>query len=147
MSEKIVLQPEEKILFKSPVSLVTGKLVTRTGVCYLTTQRIVVVSEALLAGAAAGVSILASALLRKTKRLGTQTQEIQFRYLGNVKLSSYGLNKTVDIRLEDGSWLRIAFSAKGRRNFLQALDDALRAHGLQRVAEGEDSWWVKPIVT
>ncbi len=39
--EKFALQSGEQLLFREPVSLVTGRMATRTGVCYLTTQRIV----------------------------------------------------------------------------------------------------------
>ncbi len=144
MAEKLTLQPGETLLFKVPVSLVTGKLATRTGVCYLTSQRVVVISEGLLAGVAAGISIIARTVLRKTKQLGTQRQEIALRQLGRVSLQKYGLNQTVDLPLGDGTMLRMVMSAKTRQRFLQALDQALAGHNLQRVPEGEAAWRIRP---
>jgi len=145
MQGDIVLRPGEKLLLKAPVSLVTGRLATRTGVCYLTTQRIVVVSEAMMAGVAAGLSIIARTVLRKVGQLGTQKQEVALRELRSVELQKYGINQTVNIPLSDGSQARIVFSAKTRQRFFQMLDDALRAQGLQRMSEGENIWRVRPL--
>ncbi len=143
MSAKFSLQPDEHLLRKDAVSLVEGRIVSRTGVCYLTDRRIVVISESMLAGAAAAVSILARTLLRKTKQLGTRQQEIPLKRVGRVSLSRYGVNKTVNIPLGDGSTLRMVMGPKQRQKWLAALDEALRAQGLERVQEGEETWRVR----
>ncbi len=138
------LQPGETLLRKDPVSLVGKRVVSRTGVCYLTSQRIVVDSESLLAGVGAAVSIITRAVLRKAGQLGAQRQEAALRQLGRISLGKYGINKTVDVPLSDGSTLRMVMNARQREQWLAALDEALAAQGLERVAEGEETWRIRP---
>lgn len=144
MAEKLALQPGEEVLFRAPISLVTGKLATRTGKCYVTTQRIIVDSESFAAGAAASVSIISRAILRKTKALGARRQEISLKRLGRVSLGKYGLSRTVDIPLEDGSQLRMVLGNRLTKRFFDALDDALARQEWERVPDGEDSWRMRP---
>ena len=144
MAEKLSLRPGEELLFHAPVSLVTGKLATRTGVCYLTNQRVVVSSESVVAGAAAAVSILSRSLLRKTKALGNQRREIPLKTLGRVSVGKYGMAHTVDFPLADGSQLRLAMGKKLEARFFEAFDRALASQGWERVAEDADSWRIRP---
>ncbi len=144
LMEKFALQSGEQLLFREPVSLVTGRMATRTGVCYLTTQRIVIDSESLVAGSAAAVSIILRTLLRKTKVLGAQRQEIPFSKVGRISLGKYGIGRTVDIPLGDGSQVRMVLGKKATQRFFEALDGALAEQGWERVAEGEDSWRLRP---
>ncbi len=143
MSE-ITLFPNEALLRKDPVSLVEGRIVARTGVCYLTSRRLVVVSESILAGAAAAVSVIARTLLRKTAQLGSRRQEIALNNLIRVSLAQYGLNQSVDIPLGDGTSLRMVMGPKQRRQWLAALENALHAQGLALVPESEAAWRVRP---
>ncbi len=143
MNAQLTLQPGEELLFKVPVSLVTGRLATRTGMCYLTNQRIVVDSETLIAGASAAVSILARTALRKLKLLGTRRQEIALRELTGVEMQKYGLNQTVNIPLNDGTQVRMVLGAKSRQQFLQTLEAALRDLGLELVPKRENAWRVR----
>ncbi len=143
MNAKLTLQPGEELLFKVPVSLVTGRLATRTGMCYLTNQRIVVDSETLLAGVSAAISILARTVLRKLKLLGTRRQEIALRELTGVEMQKYGLNQTVNIPLNDGTQIRMVLGAKSRQRFLQTLEAALRDLGLELVPKQENAWRVR----
>ena len=146
MAQKLVLQSGEQLLFRVPVSLVTGRLATRTGTCYVTNRRIVVISESLAAGVSAAVSIISRAILRKANALGTQKQEVSLKMLGRISLGKYGVGRTVDIPLGDGSQVRMVLNGKQTQRFLEALDDALAEQGLERVAEGEDAWRVRPRV-
>ncbi len=143
MSE-ISLSPNENLLRKDHVSLVEGRIVTRTGVCYLTSHRIVVLSESMVAGAAAAVSIIARTLLRKTAQLGSRRQEIALKNLTRVSLAKYGLNQSVDIPLGDGTTLRMVMNKKQRQQWLAALEEALRAQGLMLTPEGKAAWRVRP---
>ena len=143
MNAKLTLQPGEELLFKVPVSLVTGRLATRTGMCYLTNQRIVVDSETLLAGVSAAISILARTVLRKLKLLGTRRQEIALRELTGVEMQKYGLNQTVNIPLNDRTQIRMVLGAKSRQRFLQTLEAALRDLGLELVPKQENAWRVR----
>ncbi len=142
--EHLVLQPEERLLRKDAVSLVGKKLVTRTGFCYLTNQRLIVDSEPLLAGAAGTVSIVARSVLRKVGQLRARRDEIALRQLTRVSLSRYGVNRAVDIPLGNGETLRLVMNTRQRKEWLAALDEALRGQGLQRVAEDEGIWRVRP---
>lgn len=142
MSE-ILLSPNENLLRKGRVSLVEGRIVTRTGVCYLTSHRIVVLSESMVAGAAAAVSIIARTLLRKTAQLGSRRQEIALKNLTRVSLAKYGLNQSVDIPLGDGTTLRMVMNKKQRLQWLAALEEALRAQGLMLTPEGKAAWRVR----
>ncbi len=144
MSEAFTLAPRETLLRKDHVSLVEGRLAARTGVCYLTNQRLVVVSESVIAGAAAAVSIIARTLLRKASQLGTRRQEIALKNLTRLSLAKYGLNQSVDIPLGDGTTLRMVMGPKQRRQWLAALEDALRAQGRALTPEGENTWRVHP---
>ncbi len=146
MAQKLVLQSGEQLLFRVPVSLVTGRLATRTGTCYVTNRRIVVISESLAAGVSAVVSIISRAILRKANALGTQKQEVSLKMLGRISLGKYGVGRTVDIPLGDGSQVRVVLNGKQTQRFLEALDSALAEQGLERVAEGEDAWRVRPRV-
>ncbi len=143
MNAKLTLQPGEELLFKVPVSLVTGRLATRTGMCYLTNRRIVVDSETLIAGVSAAISILARTGLRKLKLLGTRRQEIALRELTGVEMQKYGLNQTVNIPLNDGTQVRMVLGAKSRQRFLQTLEAALRDLGLELVPKRENAWRVR----
>ena len=143
MSE-ISLSPNENLLRKDHVSLVEGRIMTRTGVCYLTSHRIVVLSESMVAGAAAAVSIIARTLLRKTAQLGSRRQEIALKNLTRVSLAKYGLNQSVDIPLGDGTTLRMVMNKKQRQQWLVALEEALRAQGLMLTPEGKAAWRVRP---
>ena len=143
MNAQLTLQPGEELLFKVPVSLVTGRLATRTGMCYLTNRRIVVDSETLIAGVSAAVSILARTGLRKLKLLGTRRQEIALRELTGVEMQKYGLNQTVNIPLNDGTQVRMVLGAKSRQQFLQTLEAALRDLGLELVPKRENAWRVR----
>ncbi|MCF6277839.1 MAG: hypothetical protein L3J16_03720 [Anaerolineales bacterium] len=144
MRSEFVLQAGEKLLRKDAVSLVEGKLVSRIGMCYLSDQRIAVLSEGLLVGAFGAVSVIVRTVLRKLKRYGSHRQEIALRQLTCIALSAYGLNKAVDISLGDGSVLRMVMGAKQRQQWLSALDGALASNELKRVAESENIWRVKP---
>lgn len=144
MGQQMILQAGETLLRKDAVSLVVGRIASRTGVCYLTDRRIVVVSESLLIGVAAGLSIIARATLRKANKLGTQQQEIALRRLTHFSFSKYGLNQSVDIPLGDGTTLRMVMGAKQRQKWLAALDKALRSQNLVRVSDGEETWRVRP---
>ncbi|HEB66100.1 MAG TPA: hypothetical protein ENJ02_11250 [Chloroflexi bacterium] len=146
MAQKLVLQSGEQLLFRVPVSLVTGRLATRTGTCYVTNRRIAVISESLAAGVSAAVSIISRAILRKANALGTQKQEVSLKMLGRISLGKYGVGRTVDIPLGDGSQVRMVLNGKQTQRFLEALDGALAGLGLERVAEGEDAWRVRPRV-
>ena len=146
MAQKLVLQSGEQLLFRVPVSLVTGRLATRTGTCYVTNRRIAVISESLMAGVAAAVSIISRAILRKANALGTQKQEVSLKMLGRISLGKYGVGRTVDIPLGDGSQVRMVLNGKQTQRFFEALDSALAGLGLERVAEGEDAWRVRPRV-
>ncbi len=143
MESQIILQSGETLLRRDAISLVEGRIASRTGVCYLTNQRIVILSESVLAGAAAAVSIIARSVLRRAKQLGKQKQEIPLRQLSRVSLSKYGVNQSVDIPLSDGTTLRMVMGAKQRQQWLAALDEALRAQGLERIPEGEAAWRVR----
>ncbi len=143
MNAKLTLQPGEELLFKVPVSLVTGRLATRTGMCYLTNRRIVVDSETLIAGVSAAISILARTGLRKLKLLGDRRQEIALRELTGVEMQKYGLNQTVNIPLNDGTQVRMVLGAKSRQQFLQTLEAALRDLGLELVPKRENAWRVR----
>jgi len=140
----LVLQTGETLLRKDFVSLVGKRVVSRTGVCYLTNQRIVVDSESLLAGAGAAVSIIARTVLRKAGQLGARRQEAALERLSRISLGKYGINKTVDVPLSDGTTLRMVMNARQRRQWLAALDQALAARGLRRVPEGEEAWRIRP---
>jgi len=146
MANNFTLQAGEKLLRKDPISLVEGKLAGRTGVCYLTSQRIVVDSESLLVGAFGVVSIIMRTVLRKMNQYGTRRQEIALRQLTRVSLAKYGVNKTVDIPLGDGDSVRMVFSAKTRTQWLEALDRALSGLGMERVPDGENIWRTRPVV-
>lgn len=142
MFKKLELHPGEQLLRKDPVSIVEGKLASRTGLCYITTQRVVVESEFLLAGVAGAVSIMMRAILKKFNQFGTRHQEIALSNLSEISLGKYGLNKTVDIAFEDGKKLRLVFSAKTREKWLNTLDEALSALGLQRIEITANLWQV-----
>ena len=144
MAQKLVLQSGEQLLFRAPVSLVTGRLATRTGICYVTNRRIAVISESLVAGVSAAVSIISRSILRKANALGTREQEIPLKMLGRISLGKYGVGRTVDIPLGDGSQVRMVLNGKQTQRFLDALDSALAEQGLERVAGGEDAWRVRP---
>ncbi len=146
MNEKLRLQPGEELLFQVPVSLVTGRLATRTGMCYLTNRRIVVDSETLIAGVSAGISILARAVLRKLKLLGTRHQEIALSELSGVTVQKYGLGQAVNIPLNDGTQVGMVLSAKSRQRFLQTLEAALHELGLELVSDHENAWRVRRAV-
>jgi len=146
MSNDFSLQAGEKLLRKDPVSLVEGNLASRTGVCYLTSQRVVVDSESLLVGVFGIVSIIFRAILQKMNRFGTRRQEVDLRQLTRVSLGKYGVNKTINIPLYDGSSVRMVFSAKTRTRWLEALDQALNDLGMERVSEGGESWMVQRAV-
>ncbi|HFC08968.1 MAG TPA: hypothetical protein ENJ54_03780 [Chloroflexi bacterium] len=141
---QITLSPHETLLRKDRVSLVEGRIAARTGVCYLTSHRIVVLSESVVAGAAAAVSIIARTLLRKSAQLGTRRQEIALKGLTRISFSKYGLNQSVDIPLGDGTTLRMVMNKKQRQQWLGVLEDALRAQGLMLALEGEATWRVRP---
>ena len=143
MNAKLTLQPGEELLFKVPVSLVTGRLATRTGMCYLTNRRIVVDSETLMAGVSAAISILARTALRKLKLLGARRQEIALRELTGVEVQKYGLGQTVNIPLNDGTQVRMVLGDKSRQQFLQTLEAALRDLGLELVPKRENAWRVR----
>ncbi len=143
MNAKPLLQPGEELLFKVPVSLVTGRLATRTGMCYLTNRRIVVDSETLMAGVSAAISILARTALRKLKLLGARRQEIALRELTGVEVQKYGLGQTVNIPLNDGTQVRMVLGDKSRQQFLQTLEAALRDLGLELLPEQENVWRVR----
>jgi hypothetical protein len=145
MVNKLELHPGEQLLRKDPVSIVAGKLASRTGICYITNQRVVVDSEILLAGVAGAISILMRAILRKFNQFGTRHQEIALSNLSEISVGKYGLNKTVDIVFEDGEKVRLVFSAKTREKWLNTLDEALSAFGLQRVEVMTDLWQVSRV--
>jgi len=142
MFKKLELYPGEQLLRKDPVSIVEGKLASRTGVCYITNQRIVVDSEFLLAGVAGAASIIMRAILKKFNQFGTRRQEIALSNLSEISLGKYGLTKTVEIAFEDGKKVRLVFSAKARDKWLKTLDEALSALGLQRTEITGDLWQV-----
>ena len=143
MGAKLILKPAEDLVMQVPVTLVTGKLATRTGTCYLTTQRVVVDSEPLAAGAAAAVSILARTVLRKTQLLGSQRQEVALHKLTGLSLGRYGVGQTLDLSLPDGSSLRMVLGKRKIDEFLQKLDEALAAQRLVRQASGENAWKIR----
>ncbi len=143
MGAKLILKPAEDLVMQVPVTLVTGKLATRTGTCYLTTLRVVVDSEPLAAGAAAAVSILARTVLRKTQLLGSQRQEVALHKLTGLSLGRYGVGQTLDLSLPDGLSLRMVLGKRKIDEFLQKLDEALAAQRLVRQASGENAWKIR----
>ncbi len=141
---QIQMNPGERLMFRAPISLVAGKTVNQVGVCYLTDQRLIIHSEGMLSGLLAGISVLARTALKKGREQRGKVQEIPLRQLSKIQMQKYGLNQTVNLPLMDGSQLRIVFDHKTRRRFLQFLDEALRAQGLERVPAGENAWRVRP---
>ncbi len=140
----VTLHPNETLLRRDDTSLVEGRLVSRTGRCYLTSRRIIVESEPLLVGVAGLLSIISRTILRRAGAYGSRRQEIPLGRLTRVALSKYGLNQTIDLQTDEGPALRMVMGGKQRREWLRALDEALQAAGLERtLAASEGVWYVR----
>ena len=144
MSEVITLGAGERLLRKDMVSFVQGPMRVRPGTCYLTDQRVVAQSTSLLAGSLMAVSAIGRAIARKVVK--PDLVEVPLRDLVRVSKERYGVNPNVLTFSTGGDpVLKVVFSRRQLRAWLDALDEVLEAQGKALVAEGENTWQVRPV--
>ena len=144
MSESFDLGAGERLLRKDIVSFVQGPMRVRPGTCYLTNRRVVAQSTSLLAGSLMAVSAIGRAIARKVVK--PDLVEVPLRDLVRVSKERYGMNPNVLAFSTGGEpVLKVVFSGRQLRAWLDALDEALETQGKALVEEGEHTWRVRPV--